>query len=275
MRAVIYARYSARRAARGLDRGPGRGLPPLCRAAGLAAGPDLRGSSALGCQCRPPGLSGAAGRCRARPVRRRGGRGAGPDRPQARRRRRPARSAGVPPHRPACREHGRRHHHACRPARHHGPALPVGPQGQDAARTARPGAAGQGRRWSGLRLPCGRGRDRLAPDRRGRGGGCAPDLQAVRRWREPTRHRPRAQCGERAGAGRAAVAGHDHPRPGRARHRHPEQRALRRPAGLEPLLATSRTRAPAVGWRGRTRPSSGSGSRSPSCGSSTRSSGRR
>ena len=32
------------------------------------------------------------------------------------------------------------------------------------------------------------------------------------------------------------MAGHDHPRPGRARHRHPEQRALRRPAGLEPLL---------------------------------------
>ena len=41
---------------------------------------------------------------------------------------------------------------------------------------------------------------------------------------------------KRAGSGRAAVAGHDHPRPGRARHRHPEQRALQRPAGLESLL---------------------------------------
>ena len=65
---------------------------------------------------------------------------------------------------------------------------------------------------------------------------------------QPAGDRPAAQCRGRARAGRAALAGHDHPRPGRARHRHPQQRALCRPAGLEPLqLRQGPAHRPAAG----------------------------
>ena len=98
------------------------------------------------------------------------------------------------------------------------------------------GAAGQGGGWRayGYRAVEGETGSRRIDE--GEAGRCAPHLQALRRWREPTRHRPKLNAEKRAGSGRAAVAGHDHPRPGRARHRHPEQRALQRPAGLEPVL---------------------------------------
>ena len=175
----------------------------------------------------------------------------------------------------ARRQPGRGHHHARRPARHHGPALPLRPQGQDPARPARAGAAGQGRRRAGLWLPRGRGRDRRAPDRRGRGRGGAADLP-----RSPPGTSPRAIARRLNAEGVPGPDGRPwqdthHPRPGRARHRPPQQRALRRPAGLEPLQLRQGPAHAASGWRGRTRPSSGSGSRCRSCGSSTTSSGRR
>ena len=60
----------------------------------------------------------------------------------------------------------------------------------------------------------------------GRGG--APDLPHVCRRREPADHRAQAQRRAGSGTGRPALAGHHDPRPGRARHRTAQQRALRR-----------------------------------------------
>ena len=53
----------------------------------------------------------------------------------------------------------------------------------------------------------------------------------------------------------------------RSRHRHPQQRALCRPPRVEPLLATSRTRARARRSPDRTRASGGRSCRYPSCAS--------
>ena len=110
-------------------------------------------------------------------------------------------------------------------------------QGEDPARPARPGAAGQGRRRPGLRLSR---RSRATTRRRGGstrprprwcGGssGCSPPARA--------RARSRGRLNAEGVPGPDGRPWRDttHPRPARARHRHAQQRALRRPAGLEPL----------------------------------------
>ena len=77
------------------------------------------------------------------------------------------------------------------------------------------------------------------------------------------------------GSARHPLARHRHPRPPRARHRHPQQRALRRPARLEPAALCQGSRAPAGASRAATRRKPGSSRTCPSSASSTSPSGRR
>ena len=74
---------------------------------------------------------------------------------------------------------------------------------------------------------------------------------------------------------RPALERHHHPRPYPARHRHPAQRALCRPAGLEPAALRQGPRRRAGGSPGSTRSPPGSSPRCRSCASSTRRSGSR
>ena len=123
-----------RPAARGLDRGPGRGLPALCRAAGLAG---RRGLRRPGAQRRQPLPARAIRSCCAMPSaagstswwsrRSTGWAASWPTSP-------PCTTAGVPRRRLHA-VHGRGDAAARRHARHHGAALPVGPA------PTRPGAA--------------------------------------------------------------------------------------------------------------------------------------
>ena len=77
------------------------------------------------------------------------------------------------------------------------------------------------------------------------------------------------------GPGRAAVAGHHDPRPGRARHRHPQQRALRRAAGLEPLQLRQGPAHRQAGGAAEPARAVGAACRCRSCASSTTRCGRR
>ena len=80
-------------------------------------------------------------------------------------------------------------------------------------------------------LPAGADGAGRAPDQRRRGGGGPAHLRAVRRRRQPARDRQAAERRAGPGTGRPGLAGHHDPRPARPRHRHPQQRALCRPAG--------------------------------------------
>ena len=131
---------------------------------------------------------------------------------------------------------------ACRAQGHDERAVPEGPGAEDASRAARPGRAGPVRRRPLLRLcrrPGAPDRDGL-PERGlrriepGRGGDRAAGVRRVRRGRSARAiaHQLNAEGvrGPSGGAwGPSTIAGNVG-----ARHRHPQQRALPRPAGLEP-----------------------------------------
>ena len=77
------------------------------------------------------------------------------------------------------------------------------------------------------------------------------------------------------GPGRPPVAGHHHPRPEGARHRHPQQRALHRPAGLEPLLVREGPAHRQAGGASQSAGALGARRRCRTCASSTMRSGTR
>ena len=85
--------------------------------------------------------------------------------------------------------------------------------------------------------------DPRSKDGRGERAINAAEAEVVRRifaafanGESPARDRQAAQRRGRPGTGRPRLAGHHHPRSGRSRHRPAQQRRLRRPAGVEPLL---------------------------------------
>ena len=137
---------------------------------------------------------------------------------------------------------GRDQRAACRPQGHDERAVPEGPGGQDAIAACEAGSSRAARPAAALRLS-GRAGDRrataspsaaAASSTPARPRSSARIFTRVRQRRVAARHRPAPQWRRRARSRRAAVAGYHHPRPRRARHRHPAQRALYRPAGLEP-----------------------------------------
>ena len=238
-RCALYARYSVGQSARGVDRGPDRGLPALRRAAGLERRRGLHRPGAERRQPVSPGVPADAGRCRAAPVRRDRDRSPRPAEPQARGRRRPARSAEFSADRAAHGGDRRDHAHACRHARHHGADVPRRPGREDPARTARPGAQREDPGRQGIwlrRAACRPGWRRRAADQSRRGGGGPAHLRAVRGRHRSACDREAAECRGRAGAGWPGLAGHHDSRPARPRHRPPQQRALCRAPGVEPLL---------------------------------------
>ena len=130
---------------------------------------------------------------------------------------------------------------ACRAQGHHERALPQGPRPEGPPGPGGPRAPGPLRWWPLLWLrrgaPAGRpwrASPWRSPGQRGRGGGRAAHIHRVRRRPVATRHRRWSQQGlgpRPPGPGLGAV---DHLRQLAPGHRHPQQRALCRPPGLEP-----------------------------------------
>ena len=177
---------------------------------------------------------------------------------------------------------GRDQRAACRPQGHDERALPQGPGAEDPSRAAGPGRGRAGRaaaccygydvvREPDARRRAERGKRRINP----------AEAAIVRRiFREYAAgavarriaHRLNREGvpGPRGGAwGPPTIAGNADPR-----HRHPQQRALRRPAGLEPAALHQGPEHRQAGLAAERRRPAGSCRRCPSCGSSTRSSGR-
>ena len=145
---------------------------------------------------------------------------------------------------------------ARRPEGRHERPLPQGPGAEDAARTGGPGAARSVRRRPVVRLSdrAGDRAGRRADDGRARGrperSRSRPQhLRRLRGRQEPEGDREGPERPGRRRAARRALGRVDDLRQLAARHRHPEQRALCRPARLEP---------PAVRQGPRDEPASGS-----------------
>ena len=176
---------------------------------------------------------------------------------------------------------GRDHRAACRPQGHDERAVPQGPRRQDAARPAGPGRGGQVRRrqlatattscTSSAPTACRSAAS--AASIRARPRSCARIFAEYAAGRSARRSRTPSTREGVAGPRRQDLGRVHDQRPRGARHRHPQQRAVHRPAGLEPAAlrqGPGDRQARVAAERAAT---AGSSRRCRSCGSSTRSCG--
>ena len=200
---------------------------------------STRASPAPAC-CAP--ATRACCRTPARRLRRRGGRGARPPQPRPGRRRRALQAAELRGRADRHPRRGRDQRAPCRSQGHDERALPQGPRRQDPPRPARPGRsrASPAAATATATTSCAASARRRAA-RRGERRINAAEAAIVRRifgdyaaGALAARDRRSAQCRGRARPVRRGVGRLDHPRQPAARHRHPQQRTLYRPAGLEP-----------------------------------------